>query len=41
MHIKKETIKEHFQNKKASAGGGWFLKEIKDDLYAQYWQFFL
>ena len=26
MHIKKETIKEHFQNKKVSAGRGQFLK---------------
>ena len=37
MHIKKETIQEHFQNKKVSAGRGRFLKKIKDDLYAQYW----
>ena len=33
MHIQKETIKEHFQNKNVSFGRGRFLKKIKDDMY--------
>ena len=37
MHIQKETIKQHFVNKKVSVGCGKFLKKIKDDMYAQYW----
>ena len=37
MNIQKETIKEHFTNKKVFTGHGQFLKKIKDDMYAKYW----
>ena len=37
MNIQKETIKEHFTNKKVPTGRGRFLKKIKDDMYAKYW----
>ena len=40
MNIQKETIKEHFTNKKVPAGGGRFLKKIRDDMYANYWWLF-
>ena len=37
MHIKKETINEHFANKRVSTGHGRFIKKIRDDLYAESW----
>ena len=37
MHIKKETINEHFANKRVSTGRGRFIKKIRDDLYAESW----
>ena len=37
MNIQKETIKEHFTNKKVRTGRGRFLKKIKDGMYAKYW----
>ena len=40
MNIQKETIKEHFTNKKVPTGRGRFLKKNKDDMYAKYWQLF-
>ena len=41
MNIQKETIKEYFTNKKVLTGLGQFLTKIKDDMYVEYWQFFL
>ena len=40
MNIQKETIKEHFTNKKVRTGRGRFLKKIKDGMYAKYCQLF-
>ena len=42
MHIKKETIYEHFNNinnnnKRVGTGRGRFIKKIRDDLYAESW----
>ena len=37
MHIKKQTINEHFANKRLSTGRGRFIKKIRDDLYAKSW----
>ena len=37
MHIKKETIKEHFANKRVSTECGRFIKKIRDNLYAESW----
>ena len=40
MHIKKETINEHFVSKNKKVGGtgrGRFIKKIRDDLYAEAW----
>ena len=37
MYVKKETIDEHFKNKKiGSTGRGRFLKKIRDSLNAEY-----
>ena len=41
MNIEKRTINEHLSNKKNSGcGRGEFIKMIRDDMYAQWWQFF-
>ena len=40
MHVKKETIDEHFKNKKVNIGRGRFIKKIKDRVYAEAWSFF-
>ena len=37
MHVKKETIDEHFKNKKVNIGRGRFIKKIKDRVYAEAW----
>ena len=37
INIQKETIKEHFTNKKVSTGRGRFLKKVKEDMYGKYW----
>ena len=37
MYVKKETIDEHFKNKKVNIGRGRFVKKIKDRVYAEAW----
>ena len=37
MHIKKLTINEHFGNKKVGTWHERFIKQIRDDLYAEAW----
>ena len=37
MHIKKQTINEHFGNKKAGTGRERFIKQTRDEIYAEAW----
>ena len=40
MNVKKETIDEHFKNKKVNIGRERFIKKVKDSIYAEPWRFF-
>ena len=37
MYVKKETVDEHFKNKKPTIGRGQFVKKIRDSVYAEAW----
>ena len=37
MYDKKETIDEHFRNKKTGIGPGRFIKKVRDSVYAKVW----
>ena len=41
MHIPKQTIDEHFENKKVCTRRGRFIKIIRDDMYAQTRPFYI
>ena len=37
LYVTKETVDEHFKNKKTTIGRGQFIKKIKDSVYAEAW----
>ena len=37
MVVTKESVNEHFKNKKTSIGRDRFIKKMRDDLYAKEW----
>ena len=41
LYVTKETVDEHFKNKKTIIGHGQFIKQIKDSVYAEAWWFFV